>query len=101
MRGTQHVDFSFYSKPFFWFICACVFVYMYIATGGGGGGAGGAVPRITCQPNTFSPSGTMQVISMNHCNPVYFNLELIRNIETAGCTCDLNEITILDNSKLL
>ena len=87
----------FIPNRFFWFICACVFVCMYIATGG----AGGAVPRITCQPNTFSPSGTMQVISMNHCNPVYFNLELIRNIETAGCTCDLNEITILDNSKLL
>ena len=87
----------FIPNGFFLFICACVFVYMYIATRG----AGGAVPRITGQPNTFSPSGTMQVISMNHCNPVYFNLELIRNIETAGCTCDLNEITILDNSKLL
>ena len=79
-----------------------VHVFLYTCTLQlGGGGAGGAVPRITCQPNTFSPSGTMQVISMNHCNPVYVNLELIRNIETAGCTCDLNEITILDNSKLL
>ena len=79
-------------------MCFCIHVH---CNWGGGGGAGGAVPQITCQPNTFSPSGTMQVISMNHCNPVYFNLELIRNIETAGCTCDLNEITILDNSKLL
>ena len=42
----------------------------------------------------------MQVISINH-YPAFFKLELIRNSETAGCTCDLNEITMLDNSKLL
>ena len=32
---------------------------------------------------------------------MYFKLELIRNIETAHCTCDFIEITMPDTFKLL